>query len=65
MLNIPYTIGYEIDKALIMLGSYDVVVEETTTPFEDKKEERKNNTPIVVRQLNEEGCIRLTVARFK
>lgn len=63
--EIPFTIGYELDRALLMLDGYDVTVDETSTPFEDKKQERKENPLVVVRQLNNENRIRLTVARFK
>lgn len=63
--EVPYTIGYDIDRALLMLDGFNVVIDETSTPFEDKKEERTNHIPIVVRQLNIEECVHLTVARFK
>lgn len=65
MSEIPYTIGYTVDQALTLLEGFQVIVEETSTPFQDKKEERKDKTPVVVRQLNEGNCIYLTVARFK
>lgn len=63
--EIPNTIGYELDRALTMLKAYHVLVEETSTPFEDKKQERKEHPQVVVRQLNKEDAIQLTVARFK
>jgi len=65
MAEVPYTIGYEIDQALLMLNGYNVIVDETSTPYQDKKDERKDHTPIVVRQLIDNDCIYLTVARFK
>lgn len=61
----PYTIGYKIDQAILMLDGYMLNIEETSTPYDDKKEERKENTPIVVRQLRVDDCIHLTVTRFK
>jgi hypothetical protein len=63
--DIPYTIGYELDRALLMLNGYEVIVNETSTPFQDKKDERADHSPKVVRQLKVEGRIYLTVARFK
>jgi|GEM_PF-4098485 len=65
MSDIPYTLGYDIDRALSLLEGFEVVVHETSTPFQDKVEERKDKTPVVVRQLKEGDCIYLTVARFK
>lgn len=65
MPDIPNTIGYEVDKALELLENYKVIVEETSTPFEDKILERKENTPVVVRQLQKDNCIILTVAKFR
>ena len=65
MSDIPYTLGYDIDKALQLLDGLEVVVQETSTPFQDKIDERKDKTPIVVRQLKEGNCVYLTVARFK
>ena len=63
--EIPDTLGWSVEKAMQMLKDYTVVIEETSTPFEDKKEERRQNTPIVVRQVEREEDIFLTVARFK
>ena len=63
--EIPYTIGYEIDRALTMLNGYNVIIDETSTPFQDKKDERKDNSPIVIRQLKKDDCVLLTVARFR
>lgn len=63
--EIPCTIGYVIDRALLMLEGYEVIVNETSTAFQDKKEERKDNTPVVVKQAWIDNCIYLTVARFK
>lgn len=65
MPEIPYTIGYELDLALLMLDGYDVVIDNTSTIFQDKKDERKNNSPVVVRQLKIDNIIHLTVAKFK
>ncbi|MDF2591954.1 MAG: hypothetical protein K0S75_1420 [Clostridia bacterium] len=63
--EIPYTIGYELDRALLMLAGFEVIVNETSTPFQDKKDERKDNSPVVVRQLKVDNCVHLTVAKFK
>ncbi len=63
--DIPSTIGWNLDKAVSMLRDFNVVVEETSTPFQDKKEERKLHEPVVVRQIHKEDSICLTVARFK
>lgn len=65
MPDIPNTIGYEVDRALVLLEGYRVTVEETSTAFQDKILERKENTPVVVRQLIKDNCITLTVAKFK
>jgi hypothetical protein len=48
-----------------MLDGYHVTTDETSTPFQDKKDERKENTPIVVRQIQDEDSVHLTVARFR
>jgi hypothetical protein len=63
--EIPYTIGYDIDRALLMLDGHNVIIDETSTPFQDKMDERKDNIPVVVRQLTTEDGVRLTIARFK
>ena len=66
MSDIPLVIGYKLDKALQMIGEgYKVTVDGTSTPYEDKKEERKGNTPIVVRQKFVGDEIRLTTSLFK
>ena len=62
---IPYTIGYELKRAMLMLQGFEVHVSETSTPFQDKKDERENNTPVVVRQSETDNCVHLTVTRFK
>ena len=63
--EIPYTIGYEIDRALLMLEGFEVIVNETSTAFQDKKDERKDHSPVVVKQSKVDNCVHLTVARFK
>lgn len=63
--EIPYTIGYEIDRALLMLEGFEVIINETSTAFQDKKDERKDNSPVVVKQSKVDNCVHLTVARFK
>ena len=63
--EIPYTIGYQLDKAIFMLNDYEVIVDETSTVFQDKKDERTANSPVVVRQIKNGDIVRLTVARFK
>ena len=63
--EIPYTIGYEINRALVMLEGYEVIVDETSTAFQDKKDERKDHTPVVVKQVQVDNHVHLTVARFK
>ncbi len=65
MPEIPITIGYEVDKALKLLKEYKVIVEDTSTVFNDKIEERKENTSIVVRQIFKDNILFLTVAKFK
>lgn len=66
MTDIPLVIGYKLDKALQLIGEgYKVAVDETSTPYEDKKEERQGNAPIVVRQKVAGGEIRLTTSLFK
>lgn len=64
MDNIPLVIGYKLDKALELIGDRQVIIIETTTPYEDKIEERQGNTPIVVRQKAENGDIKLTTTYF-
>lgn len=64
MPDIPSTIGYEINRALELLEGYNVIVEETSTVFEDKILERKENIPVVVRQLVKNDSVILTVAKF-
>lgn len=65
MSNIPLVIGYKLDKALQLIGEgYNIVIDATITPYEDKKEERQGNTPIVVRQKAIEDKIELTTTYF-
>lgn len=65
MEKIPLVIGYKLDKALQLIGdSYDIVVDTTATPYEDKMEERRGNPPVVVRQKVADGQIRLTASYF-
>lgn len=65
MGNIPLVIGYKLDKALELIGDkQNVIIDTTTTPYEDKIKERQGNTPIVVRQKTENGEIKLTTACF-
>ena len=63
--EIPYTIGYKLDRALLMLEGFNVTVNETSTPFQDKKDERKDNPPVVVKQSKVDNCVHLTVTKFK
>jgi hypothetical protein len=63
--DVPSTIGWNIDKAVLMLRDFNVMIQETSTPFQDKKEERSTHAPVVVRQIHTEDSIYLTVARFK
>lgn len=63
--DIPCTLGYELDRAKQMLQGFQINIEETSTVFDDKKLERTQNPLVVVRQLNMEEQIRLTVSRFK
>lgn len=65
MPEVPITIGYEVEKALELLKEYKVVVEDTSTVFNDKIQERKENIPVVVRQNFKDNFIFLTVAKFK
>lgn len=66
MGNIPLVIGYKLDKALQLIGDkMNVIIDTTTTPYEDKKEERQGNTPIVVRQKATKDEIKLTTSLFK
>jgi hypothetical protein len=63
--KIPLVIGYKLDKALQLIGDkQNVVIDTTITPYDDKKEERQGNIPIVVRQrvINDE--IKLTTTLF-
>lgn len=65
MSKIPLVIGYKLDKALQIIGDKQKIkIETTITPYDDKREERQGNTPIVVRQrvINDE--INLTATYF-
>lgn len=65
MCKIPLVIGYKLDKALQLIGEdYDIIIDSTSTPYQDKKDERQGNTPIVVRQKAENDKIRLTTTCF-
>ncbi len=66
MDDIPLVIGYTLDNALQLIGGeHNIVVESTITPYEDKKEERQGNVPIVVRQIVSSDEIKLTTSLFK
>jgi len=66
LAEIPLVIGYKLDKALQLIGEgHKIIIDSTMTPYEDKKEERRGNTPIVVRQKAEEDEIKLTTSLFK
>lgn len=65
MPEIPITIGYEVDKALKLLKDYEVIIENTSTVFDDKINERKGNTLVVVRQIYKDSFVFLTAAKFK
>ncbi len=61
----PLVIGYKLDKALQLIGEkHSIVIDATITPYEDKKEERQGNTPIVVRQKAIKDKIKLTTTYF-
>jgi len=63
--KIPLVIGYKLDKALQLIGGkQNIIIDSTSTPYEDKKKERQGNTPVVVRQrvINDE--IKLTTTYF-
>ncbi len=66
MNNTSLTIGYTIEKAIYLIGQdRTVIIDSTSTPYKDKIEERKGNTPVVVRQKEECGKILLTTSIFK
>ncbi|MGE5630743.1 MAG: hypothetical protein ACM3TR_06540 [Caulobacteraceae bacterium] len=66
MNGIPLVIGYKLNKALQLIGGdKKVTIDSTITPYEDKKEERKGNEPIVVRQIVKADEIKLTTSLFK
>lgn len=64
MDNIPLVIGYRLDKALQLLNNIPIDIIETTTPFEDKIEERQGNSPIVIRQKTKNDVVKLTITYF-
>lgn len=65
MVRIPLVIGYKLDKALQLIGEKNkIIIDSTSTPYEDKKEERQGNAPIVVRQIAKNDEIRLTTTHF-
>lgn len=64
--RVPLVIGYDINKAIELIGEgQGIIVEETTTPYEDRKKERQGNTPIVVRQRETDDGIELMTSLFK
>lgn len=66
MKNIPSVIGYKLSEALQLIGNHArVTIDSTITPYEDKREERKGNEPIVVRQIVIGDEIKLTTSLFK
>lgn len=68
---LPNVVGYSLEKALNKIGEadregfYTIITDETITPYEDKKNERQGNTPIVVRQIVKDNKIKLTTSLFK
>ncbi|MDD4503540.1 MAG: hypothetical protein PHS15_01780 [Clostridiaceae bacterium] len=65
MDKIPLLIGYNLDKALQLIGEkHEIIIDSTTTFYEDKIEERQGSTPIVVRQKVESDKIKLTTTHF-
>lgn len=66
MEKIPYLVGFNLNKAKSIIGeSFHFIVEETFTPFEDKKLERLGKDPIIIRQINKNGIVVFTVSYFK
>ena len=65
MPEVPNVTGYSVKKAIAILGNKKFSVEITSTPYEDKKLEREANEPVVVRQREEAGEIKLIAAKFK
>ncbi|MGE5677330.1 MAG: hypothetical protein ACM3ZR_04655 [Pseudomonadota bacterium] len=66
MNRVPLVIGYDINKAIELIGEgHRIIVAETTTPYEDRKRERQGNTPIVVRQKETDDGIELVTSLFK
>ncbi len=65
MLNIPLVIGYNLEKAMQIIGSdNEVIVETTLTIYDDKKDERQGNQPVVVRQVILDNKVVLTTSVF-
>lgn len=65
MFDVPIVIGYDIDKAIQLIGDKKIVTEMTQTPFLNKQKERQENKPVVVRQLVEGDAIKLTISLFR
>ncbi len=66
MDEIPYLVGFNLNKAKNIIDeSIHFIIEETFTPFEDKKLERVGKDPIIIRQLNKNGIVVFTVSYFK
>lgn len=64
--RIPLVIGYRLDKALELIGgSCKVMLDSTSTPYDDRKSERLGNPPVVIRQKTIEGTVLLTTSLFK
>jgi len=64
--KIPYLVGFNLNKAKRIINeNTHFIVEETITPFEDKKLERLGKDPVIIRQLNNNGIVVFTVSYFK
>ncbi len=59
-------IGYELDKAIKKTSNdKEIVIRLTQTPFKDKMRTRMDNKPIVIKHIENDKRVILTVGYFK
>lgn len=66
MPGLPNVLGYELQNAKELLGcGKTITVLYSSTPYEDKKLERKDKEYVVIRQQEADAEIILTVSQFR
>lgn len=61
---IGYELNYAIDKFLKGITK-QLIIETTKTPLNYKLEERKHNEPVVIKHIENDERITLTISYFK